>query len=64
MNIQIPRMIGFGIQTRKDFEKAGQLGDGAIIGSQFIQLISENLLTINKDINTTMTKFVTDLRSV
>lgn len=37
MELDIPRMIGFGIKTRADFERAGRLADGAIIGTQFIK---------------------------
>ena len=37
MDLGIPGMIGFGIKTRKDFERAGLLADGAIIGTQFIR---------------------------
>jgi len=37
----IPIMIGFGIKTSADFEKAGEFADGGIIGSQFIKIITE-----------------------
>ena len=36
MNLDLPGMIGFGIKTREDFERAGSLADGAIIGTKFI----------------------------
>lgn len=62
MNIQIPRMIGFGIQTRKDFERAGHFGQGAIIGSRFIQLISEKTMNNDEGIDSLITTFVQNLR--
>ena len=37
MKLGLPGIIGFGIKTREAFERAGQLADGAIIGTQFIR---------------------------
>ena len=37
MDLGLPGMIGFGIKTKEDFERAGQLADGAIIGTEFIR---------------------------
>lgn len=37
MNLGLPGMIGFGIKTKEDFDRAGKLANGAIIGTQFIK---------------------------
>jgi tryptophan synthase alpha subunit len=34
-------MIGFGIKSREDFKRAGQLSDGAIIGTEFIRMLEK-----------------------
>jgi len=39
--LDTPVMIGFGIKSASDFKKAGEYADGAIIGSQFIKLLTE-----------------------
>lgn len=41
MNLRIPRMIGFGISNRQTLEAAQQNAAGAIIGSKFVTLLSE-----------------------
>ncbi len=37
----VPIMIGFGIKSREDFKRAGQLSDGAIIGTEFIRMLEK-----------------------
>jgi tryptophan synthase alpha chain len=41
MNLRNPRMIGFGISNRQTLEAARQNAAGAIIGSKFVTLLSE-----------------------
>lgn len=41
MNLRNPRMIGFGISNKQTLEAAQQNAAGAIIGSKFVQLLSE-----------------------
>lgn len=45
MNLNSPRLIGFGISDHDSFEKASSYSNGAIIGSAFIKVLqkSENL---------------------
>lgn len=40
MNLQNPRLIGFGISNKQTFERACNYANGAIIGSAFIKAIS------------------------
>jgi tryptophan synthase alpha chain len=42
MNHLIPRMIGFGISNAETFSKACEYGNGAIIGSAFIQALDSD----------------------
>ena len=56
-------MIGFGIKNRSDFIKAGELADGAIIGSQFIITLSE-IYSSNRMLEyESITKFVKEIRN-
>jgi len=41
MNLDLPRLIGFGISSHETFEKASQYANGAIIGSAFIDALRE-----------------------
>lgn len=41
MNLEIPRLIGFGISNNATFMKACQYANGAIIGSAFIDALKE-----------------------
>ncbi len=41
MNLQNPKLIGFGIHDRVSFQKACQYAQGAIIGSAFIKNLSQ-----------------------
>lgn len=49
MKLKNPLIIGFGIKNRSDFEEACKLANGAIIGSAFINVISESN-NLQKDI--------------
>ena len=51
MNLNTPKLIGFGISNRETFNRACQYAEGAIIGSAFIKAIgqSENLATTIKE---------------
>ncbi len=42
MNMKTPRLIGFGVSNQTTFEQACRYSDGAIIGSAFINAMSEN----------------------
>ena len=41
MNLRNPRMIGFGISNKQTLETSQQNAAGAIIGSKFVQLLSD-----------------------
>lgn len=41
MNLRNPRMIGFGISNKQTLESSQENAAGAIIGSKFVQLLSE-----------------------
>jgi len=43
MNLRNPRMIGFGISNKQTLESAQNNAAGAIIGSEFVTLIDENI---------------------
>jgi tryptophan synthase alpha chain len=45
MNLKNPRMIGFGISNHETLQSALANASGAIIGSKFIELLSENSVT-------------------
>lgn len=42
LNIKNPLIIGFGIKNHNDYQQACQLANGAIIGSAFINVLSES----------------------
>ena len=42
MNLKNPQVIGFGINNAETFNQATQFAQGAIIGSAFIQYLTEN----------------------
>ncbi|MGL4630568.1 MAG: tryptophan synthase subunit alpha [Leadbetterella sp.] len=42
MNLRNPRLIGFGIKDKSTFSHAAKFASGAIIGSQFIRIISDS----------------------
>jgi tryptophan synthase alpha chain len=49
MKLKNPVIIGFGIKNRVDYQEACRLGNGAIIGSAFINVIDESK-NLKKDI--------------
>jgi tryptophan synthase alpha chain len=57
MNLKNPFLIGFGISNQSTFNKAAQHSAGAIVGSAFINLLSES-----KDIPADIEKFVKSLK--
>ncbi|WP_448519930.1 tryptophan synthase subunit alpha [Rhodoflexus sp.] len=57
MQLKSPKLIGFGISDKATFEGACQYAEGAIIGSAFINLLSQST-----DLEADITKFVADLR--
>jgi tryptophan synthase alpha chain len=57
MKLKNPFLIGFGISNKATFLKANEYGDGAIVGSAFI-----NLLKTSSDIKSDIEKFVHDLK--
>jgi tryptophan synthase alpha chain len=42
MNLQMPKLIGFGISDNQSFATANQYANGAIIGSAFIKMLSQS----------------------
>ena len=52
MNLQNPRMIGFGISNRQTLDAAQQNAAGAIIGSKFVTFLDES----EGDANTALDK--------
>ncbi|HTJ50313.1 MAG TPA: tryptophan synthase subunit alpha [Cyclobacteriaceae bacterium] len=58
MNLKNPFLIGFGISNQSTFNKAAQHGAGAIVGSAFINLLSES-----KDIPADVEKFVKSIKA-
>ena len=57
MKLKNPFLIGFGISNQSTFNKAAQHSAGAIVGSAFINLLSES-----KDIPADIEKFVKSLK--
>jgi len=57
MNLQNPRLIGFGISDYKTFSTACQYANGAIIGSAFIRALEKS-----KDLEKTITEFIISLK--
>jgi tryptophan synthase alpha chain len=58
MKLNNPFLIGFGISNQSTFSRASQYSAGAIVGSAFI-----NLLTESKDIPADIEKFVTSIKA-
>ena len=58
MNLKTPRLIGFGISNHETFEKACRFANGAIIGSAFINALSDS-----KDLKETVHNFVKSVKS-
>jgi tryptophan synthase alpha chain len=57
MNLQNPRLIGFGISDHASFAKASQHASGAIIGSAFVKM-----LATAKDLSAEIVDFVQSIR--
>jgi tryptophan synthase alpha chain len=57
MNLQNPRLIGFGIASHETFQQACQFAQGAIIGSAFIKALAQSA-----DVVTTARQFVQDIK--
>ena len=57
MNLRNPRLIGFGISNRETFQLASKYAQGAIIGSAFI-----NLLTNSQDLEGDIIQFVKSIK--
>ncbi len=58
MNLKNPLIIGFGIKNKSDFSEACKLGNGAIIGSAFINMISGSA-----DLQQDIQEFISQLKS-
>jgi tryptophan synthase alpha chain len=48
LGLQNPLMVGFGIADKKSFDTASDFADGAIVGSAFIRLLSQENLSQEK----------------
>lgn len=57
METGLPGIIGFGIKTREDFKRAGDLADGAIIGTQFIRQLQPALADPKLDLESIVEDF-------
>jgi len=58
MNLKTPSLIGFGISNHETFEKACRFANGAIIGSAFINALSES-----ENLKDTIHDFVKSVKS-
>ena len=54
MNLQHPRMIGFGISNRQTYEAAASHAAGCIIGSKFVTLLEEEQGNVGKAVDRLM----------
>lgn len=57
MNLNTPKLIGFGISNRETFNRACQYAEGAIIGSAFIKTIGDS-----EDLKETINQFITSIK--
>ena len=57
MNLQNPRLIGFGISDHESFVKASKNASGAIIGSAFVKMIAQA-----KDLQAEIIDFVQSIK--
>ena len=57
MQLNNPRLIGFGIQTKKAFDVACEYASGAIIGSAFIKALNDYQGDLKRTIKNFMTPF-------
>lgn len=58
LKLNNPIIIGFGIKSKTDYEKACGISNGAIVGAAFIKTLSES-----KDLNKDIKKFITNIKS-
>lgn len=58
LKLKNPLIIGFGIKNRADYSAACKLGNGAIIGSAFINIIAES-----KDLKKDIPGFINQIKS-
>ena len=58
MNLQSPRLIGFGIHNNQTFETACQFSDGAIVGSAYIRALGKD-----EDLEKTTASFIHQLKN-
>ena len=58
LNLRNPVLVGFGIKDRQTFEEACTNGNGAIIGSAFIQAINEKK---GDQLAVTISEFITGI---
>lgn len=56
LNLPIPKLIGFGIRSKKDLKTVYQYAQGGIIGSAFIQALDQR-----KPLSTSIKHFITPL---
>jgi tryptophan synthase alpha chain len=59
LKLNNPLIIGFGIKNKADYAEACKLGNGAIIGSAFINRITES-----KDLRKDIPQFIAEIKSV
>jgi tryptophan synthase alpha chain len=57
MGLRNPRLVGFGIKDKQTFATAAQYASGAIIGSQFVRILTEA-----NDLVTDITTYVKSIR--
>ncbi len=58
MNLNLPKLIGFGISNRQTFNTACNYANGAIIGSAFLRTLQES-----KNIKTAIQDFIVSIKS-
>ena len=59
MNLKNPTLIGFGISDKNSFNEACEFGNGAIIGSSFIQAIQKN-----GELQTSIRNFINNIKNI
>ena len=59
LKLKNPLIIGFGIKNKADYSAACELGNGAIIGSAFI-----NMITQSQDLQKNIPQFIAQIKSL
>ena len=59
LKLKNPLIIGFGIKNKADYSAACELGNGAIIGSAFI-----NMITQSQDLQKNIPRFIAQIKSL